>query len=297
MNTYLHYAKSAYLKDNIQNKLDIGTDGIEIQLLNVKKDLFWSKDWLSVLPQEQLDAIRIIHMPLTKTQYRDEFIENNYGIESKMGSDCFERVIERVLMLMERTLNQIGIVSHIELPDTVLKRSLIWPGENSVQKTAWDVHVNKLRELAAKYPQIMFYIENATLIESPLTSYRFVKEISRPNVKMCIDTCHLMMCQYAAKVLNDAGHPYYSIKDYFKMSRDYVGMLHFCGAADTGSGYGYGKGHGCVTDIKTAYKIYKILNKYNIVVPLTLEVREKDYTNCKNYESQLKICKAMESII
>ncbi len=295
MKPYLHYAKSAYLADNIQNKLDIGTDGIEIQLVNEKKDRFWENNWLSRISYEQLRMIRLIHMPLTKTLYKNEYIENNYGIESKLGSDCFKRVIERAERLSHCTGNTIGIVCHIELADIILKRSLIWPGNEPVQESAWDVHIKNMRDCAQNHPDLMFYIENTTLIESPLTSYRFVKEINMPNVRMCVDTCHLMMCQYAAKALKDSGHPYYSMNKYFKKSQEYIGLIHFCGAKDVGEGYGYGKGHGTVTSFKDAHRIYKMLDKYNIRVPLTLEVKEKEYTNCVNYEKQLRLCNVMES--
>ncbi len=291
---YLHYAKAAYTNSTIQNKLDIGTDGIELQLLEPHRDLFWKRNWLDLVDWECLNAIRLIHTPLTHARYKNEWIEYNYGIESKVGIECLRDIAEKASRLSDLTGNKIGIVCHLELPESILKRSVSWSGNMVKQDVAWDTNLLTMASIARMYPGLTFYIENTTLIQDPFTSFHFVEDLNVSNVRCCVDTCHLLMHQYIASRIKSEGVPECSLEEYFQTTQYRIGLIHFAGAADTGSGYGYGKGHGCVTSIKDAKAIYKILFDNNIIVPLTLEVRELNYENCENYKKQLEICTQME---
>ena len=301
MNTY--YTNSFYIKDNIQNKLDIGTDGIEIYLINPMLDSFWQNDYLNLITPEQLKTIKLFHMPISTSRLDGINVKNYFGIESKDGQFYLNRLLERIETIRSITKNEIGIVAHIENTDIKLKSTSIW-NYNSIRTdsiasiSAWDENVEYLQSIAIKYPCINIYITNNIFYDRPLTSYNFVKAVNLPNVKCCLNICHLQICEYMARQLRIKECPAFSLEQYLRITSDKIGIVHLSAAVPSSEGFGKGNGH-CANfkDDRSLSIIYQTLQKYNIKVPYVINIKEKDYMNCINYQNQIEQCKRVEKTL
>ena len=281
-----YFAKSNWSENRIKEKLSRGADGIEIQLLNPETDNFYKDNWKDYVYIKS-SKIKAVHFPLLK--------EEDFSIESIKCQKIFNKTIERIEKISKILEEKIYVIIHIEETVRTLKKIGLY--DNLVlfmQKTADD------------YKNLIFVIENTTthVLMQPLSNVIFVKDINKENVLTCLDTCHAYITQnllysITNEKFND-GISIISIHDFFENNKDVCGLIHLCGAANYGDGFGRGKGHGIafngIADPQLN-EIYNLYKEYNYKCPLTIEVREDSYdddTYSYNFEDTLKYAKELE---
>ena len=281
-----YFAKSNWSENRIKEKLNRGADGIEIQLLNPETDTFYKDNWKDYVYIKS-SKIKVVHFPLVKGY--------DFPIESIECQKIFNKTIERINEISEILEEKIRVVIHLEETVKTLKKVGLY-----------DNLVLLMQKAADEYDNLIFTIENTgahNLMQS-FSNVIFVKDINRKNVLTCLDTCHAyitqdMLSSITKEKFND-DIDICSVRDFFENNKDLCGLIHLCGAADYGDGFGHGKGHGVafsgIADPQLN-EIYNLYKEYNYKCPCTIEVREDSYeddTYSYNFEDTLRYAKELE---
>lgn len=285
------YAKSAYDRQQIKHRFEIGADGIELYTDSPLKDIFFYDDNFDLLPFEYLRQINIIHMPL---HFHEEDF-NNFGIDTLLGQNVLRALSKKVNMLQKITERNVGIVCHIERdkeylinqPESLAGSSILFMCNSVNNNNLWNKMIIFFQELAKEYPNITYYIENSALetVRNPETHLEFVKEVGLKNVKLCVNICHLQITKYYKSIIfNDTDK---SILEYLKSAKNNLGLIHLGSAANDKNGFGQNKGHGCDFNYNKALlrNILEYIYTENLNIPIVLNVKEDDYTQCNNYKN------------
>lgn len=294
---YRVFAKSALRLDEVNAKLDIGCDGIEIQLCDELLGSHGPHDWLDADEVFDLNSfvgkkIHSIHMPIIRNRGGDVTIER---ITDNEDSKLLDQVFYIANYFGEKEDRDIRIVMHSEISfETVMDQPSIW---HDIIK-----HIN---DMLLKYPRTILCLEN-------VTPFRHVKSgeilcltnnFFDDNVKLCkllrdsisvnenrigvvLDICHQGITEKYMKLIYELSNidmPDFSLETYLKIYAPYLKIIHFCDFKN----YGHDKNHG--TPFEDQEKVNQMLdlirNYVDIenIVYLTLEVYENDYVKNDNY--------------
>lgn len=280
------FAKSALKLAEIQSKLDIGCDGIEIQLLD---ELIQYKD----IPVNKIfdlgkfkDCnIKAVHAPLISGMdinieyigtYRKVF-ESVMYIANYFGQISGRKMI--VIIHSEQSLESLKLTGLIKTIQDYIK---IW------------LHT---------YPYIDIAIENV----SPVRGFNkdhiyFANNIKYDNVELAkylrdytssdrvgtvVDTCHAEMAAMTRNALQnrypDLPKEDYSMNEFFAINKDVIKLIHMSYTIESGMGKGR---HGMPFFKGSEEKIKEYLDlyeKYGYTCPVTLEVAEVDYLTSEGF--------------
>lgn len=298
MNRYVKpkiYAKAALTEEQIITKMNIGCDGLEIQLLGeLIKDRTCGK-YNRALDVFDMDAlikypVKAVHAPLVpgKGDVTLEFLTNSTNIT----------LLDQIFLIAELYGEEWNEMVTVILHSESFYKSLVDVGNQ------WGRVVSYIGMMLDKYPNTKLVIENVT----PLRGIEQGKELHLSNnwgfdnIKMvqelrkalninriftCLDTCHAMLAEkYIGglyEIVGDVPVPNLSMEEYFRRNAPYLGLIHLCDVK--GSGYGKGR-HGIPFTNETIYKCYDILSlyeKYSLCCPITLEVEETDFAISDGY--------------
>lgn len=291
------YAKSALSKTNIQDKINRGADGIEIQLLDelfsmTADELFErSKDFIIDAP------IKVVHAPL---------IENgDINVEYAESYEVLKRTCRLAQLIAEEKGEDIVTVIHVATTVDRLKRLGIY-----------DRVKNTLMTFIEDNPNIIIGIENVTSVSFDGNKISFddsyiinnghittanvllVNELNNDRIMCVIDFCHAMMTKkfFAAMnfYLDHDLNVNNIVQDIFDSAREKTILYHLAKAE--GSGYSDDEvvRHSCPFSIHNSYEtalLKEFLENYNRAIsynnrkniPVTIEVYENDYTNSHNF--------------
>lgn len=288
------YAKSALVKEQLDTKVNIGCDGIEIQLLSelIDGSVGHYKNVDDVFDLDSFNSynITVVHAPILSF----------YGLSDVTLEDFVDNDIiflEQVFKIANHfgKLNnrRTGIVVHSESNIQIMQ---------AIGET-WKRAVMFLGYLLFKYPYTELYIENVTPNRGTINNIILCNNFKFDNIEMVkrlreelhtdrigtvLDTCHAKISKmYMDKffsLMPDKKFEDLSMENYFKQNKDVIKLVHFADAA--GSGYGKGQ-HGtklCNDNIDFVESIINLYNKYNYTCPITLEVEEQDFKNSPNYK-------------
>lgn len=293
------YAKAALTQDQIKSKLDIGCDGIEIQLLaeliNGEVGHYHKAEDVYNLDDFKDYNIEVIHAPIlswyglsdvTLEDFVDEdmiFLEQVFKV-----ADYFGKLHNR------RTL----IVIHSETTVRLMK----------ALGDIWGRAIKFLGYLLLKYPNTEVGIENVTPlrgISKPIylcNNFKFDnvemaktlrEELNTDRIGTVLDTCHAKISKKYMNVIyeaiGDIEPENYDLEEYFKANKDTIKLIHL--ADFKGNGYGKGK-HGtklCDENIDFVEEFISLYNKYEYTCPITLEVEESDFILSSNYKESKQV--------
>ena len=294
------FAKAAMLFNQIESKIKIGCDGIEIQLLDelVFKDGSNYYDITDIFTLDKFShyPVRAVHAPiLSNFGLGDINIENfTSPVHFKLLENCFKLAN----FFGEIQDCRVIIVVHSEM------------SKDSMQNigTIWDDMVKMLGDLLYKYQYTEVAIENVT----PLRIGRklciglcngfyqdnisIVDELRRTlntdRIGTVLDTCHAIITKgyldalYGMLDKSNFVIPSFDLDTYFKANKGVVKLIHLCDAK--GDGYSGGN-HGIAfseenENLDTLKSIIDLYNFYEYSCPITLEVGETDFIGSPNYE-------------
>lgn len=281
------YAKSSMSHDQIKSKLNIGCDGIEIQLLGELVDPLTNK-YTSInqafdLKQYKDYPIKVIHSPIVSGDL-DFNLEQINNLNDRI---LFYNICELAEYFGKLQNQDILIVIHSEMSLKELKiigiLNLIIPVLDTVLKL---------------FPHIKIAIENTTPAHTKNGMLKLSNNFNGENVelvkyikdKICtdrigtvLDTCHAMISN---KYMNST-YPYntfdinYDLRRFFEINKDEIFLIHLANAI----GNGDGENHGTIFENeKECFNILDLYKEFNYKCPITLEVQEKDYLINNNYK-------------
>lgn len=280
------YAKSILSRDQLDSKINIGCDGIEIQLTNELIDLHTTK-YKTIyqafdLKQFNNYPIRAIHAPLIKG-----FDTNIEQLCDLNGQFLFYNICELAEYFGELQNRDIIVVIHTEERLDHLKTI------NNI--------LNNILLLIDKglklFPHIKMAIENVPPIDfidqnirlrnnvqgENIILVNYIKEQLNTNrVGTVLDTCHAIITKiYMEPICKIIGvEKDFSMKHYFEINKNDIMLVHLANVINNG----YGDNHGTVFENpEDCFKILDLYNEFNYKCPVTLEVREKDYLINNNY--------------
>lgn len=297
MNPEIHkpsiYAKASLDIAEIQEKIRCGCDAIE---LNLEEDfLQYGNDFLGHYGSELFDVkdIRVVHVPFNRDgeMLNLEWIFGHRDISVlrdvfSLAQYCGERWGHTVTVVVHSCMSMYDFMQYELLQERI---------------------VEKLDLLFSQYTRVELAVENGVPLEVGKTGqfslrlcngiYQDISEIVRwlrkrlgDRVGSVLDICHAMMTEKYLKILLQAmniGEMYpeqvmndINMEHFFQLNQGICKLIHF----NNSRGNGYRKNHGVsfekLDDVKGLLALYQ---KYQYHCPLTLEIREEDYLDCKNY--------------
>lgn len=288
------YAKSALKVADIEAKLDIGCDGIEIQLLSelVKNKLgtYYTAKEVFDLESLSIYPIKAVHVPILSF-----YGVNDITLEDFVDEDIvlLEEVFKIANYFGRKQNCSILIIIHSETTLQLMKRI----------GNLWTSILHSIDTLLEKYPYTELCIENVTPLRNIrdnhivlCNNFRYdnvdiatelKKELQTNRIGTVLDTCHAKISKkYIEGIYKIAGDRIcgdYSLDSYFRENKEVIKLIHL--ADMSGSGFG-SKSHGVpITEANEEFakQVIDLYNAYNYVCPITLEVYESDYLKNDNY--------------
>lgn len=298
------YAKAKFDAAQIEAKVEKKCDGIELHLLkemypnNIndlsKKDLFKTMKNAYDTTCLYLYPIRAVHIPMV--------YENIETLVTGNLSFILKETFKIAQKSAEIWGGPVILVVHCEGNYCLIKNM-----DNFLDKIK-----EKLYELLDEFPLVEVGIENVSPLMVKNNSVILRGGIYDDNIQLCqyinhsrvgttLDICHAQLTEKYMSVINrEYGGEIpvnYSMENFIKINAPYIKLIHL--ATYKGNGYGKGK-HGIgfedcnYPDIQNFVRLYK---KYGYNCPITLEVEEEDYYNCKRFEKTKELLeKALKEI-
>lgn len=293
-------AKSSMDFNQLDSKVRIGCDGIEIQLLS---ELVNGRigNYFTAKEVYNLDIIKTydiycVHAPILSF----------YGLSDVNLEDMVDMEDFKLLDQIFYIANEIGeyhnrrtiIIVHSEMS----RDKLIGLGDT------WKRVLNAVGCMLFKYPYTELAIENITPLRNahrkPLhlsnnfwydnivMAKELRKQLYTNRVGTVLDICHAKITEmYMNKIYELLGDEPedYSLDSYFERNKDYIKLIHLADMA--GSGYGKGQ-HGIKIGEEnrdTMKQFVELYNKYDYSCPVTLEVEETDFIVSEGYATTKKL--------
>ena len=220
-------------------------------------------------------------------------------IEYVESKDIIENTCRLANRIAKMQKHSVLVVCHIETHPETLKKIGIYDGL-----------VKYMRDLVGRYPDLEFAIENSHHFKTEGESLRFrdmnymasvilAKDVNHPRVGTCVDICHaLMEMRFVKHILGylegielDGTEKLYEkgLSAYFKANKGVIKLIHLATARTHGIGYD----HGMFFAKEDKEFLKGIIDLYEIYgyegTPITIEVKEDDYTNCLNFDITNKL--------
>lgn len=293
------YAKASLDKEEILEKIRCGCDAIE---LNLESDfLLYGKEFMGHYGKEMftLKDIQVVHIPFNQ----DEEMLNLEWIFGRKDISVLENVFALAQYCGELWNHNVIVVVH----------SCMSMYDFMQFELLQERMVCTLEELFVRYGRVELAIENTIPLEVGKKGqfmprlcngiYQGTSEIVRwlrgrlgERIGSALDICHAMMTEKYLKVLLQAAdimelYPISFVDDinmehFFQMNERICKLIHF----NNSRGNGYRKNHGVPFEkVEEVEDILKLYEKYQYQCPLTLEIREDDYLDCKNYRKTKRL--------
>lgn len=288
------YAKAALNKEQLDGKIKIGCDGIELQLLsefiNGKVGNYHNVEDVVNLEEYKNYDIRVVHAPILSVYglsdiTLEDFVDDDITFLEQVFkvADYFGSLHSRRTLIVIHSETTVGLMSAIG--DT------------------WGRVVKYLGYLLYKYPYTEVGIENVPPLRNALAdkielcnnfkfdnvdmALKLREELKTDRVGTVLDICHAkisdMYLNHIRLLIPEAKPEDYSLNAYFSANSGVIKLIHLADFA----GCGYGKGqHGTkITEENksTMEEVIELYNKYHYCCPITLEVEESDFISSPNY--------------
>lgn len=301
----LIYAKSALKKKDIDTKIAIGCDGIEIQLLSELVDgrvgRYFKADEAFELSKFKEYPIKVVHCPLLSSYGLvdvniESFVSRDFSLLEQVCyiADYFGKIQSRNVLVVVHSEMNIDNMIAVDILDKVVNTI----GYMLMKFRNIEVVLENVTPLRKVYKGEIYLSNNFHFDNVKIVQY-IRKELNTNRVGTCLDTCHAMIADKYIKeiyrIIGDIEYKDFSLESFFDVNKDVIKLIHLSDV--NGNGYGRGK-HGIRFTDKTKDRLKYIIGlyeKYTYKCPITLEVEETDYLICDGYketrETLLKIVK------
>lgn len=295
------YAKAALCSEQINTKLSIGCDGIEIQLLDELTINRQNGIYRAAANAYDLTGLRdvpvsAVHAPL---MCDDGYITLETIIDPK---DM--KLLEQIFSIA----NYYGMQQNKNIP--VILHSEVFYYMLADMGNMWARVVRSVDAVLSRFQRTELLIENVTPLRGiaegrtlhlsnnfTFDNVRLAVELRNllktTRIGTCLDVCHAMISkQYVDgiyKVLNTLPAPDLCLEEYYQQNVDVLKLVHL----STFSGNGYGDGqHSIGFTRETATSLCEILrmhSQFAETVPITIATVESDYAKSTNYRDTKRL--------
>lgn len=246
-----------------------------------------------------------VHAPIADANGIKESISiGTFHKEQRASNiELFKKCIEVANFLCD-TDNPI-VVTHIGTGFNLMDNKL-----NNLSKSYIDETLEEAREdlsilqdyIKNNYPKTILVVENMPSMaysskEEVLCWYfgrehdlpQFIESLNLPNIKTCLDICHLTTTMRLNKLQNP--HLKSSLDDYIKSYSKTLGLVHLNNCINLGEILRYHSQpflKDNENDIELLTNFFVSMQKYNIDCPITLEINETNYLTQLNVEHTIK---------
>lgn len=289
------YAKASLDINEIKEKIRCGCDGIEYNL--TEDFMIYGDAFRDHYPKDvfTLHNVEVVHVPYMANkqmmhmehifQHEDDSIIANVFDLAQYCADIWRH---RVLIVIHCGLSKYDFMEY-----ELFRKHL----------------ESRLADLFYKYPQVDMAIENVVAMEykeersepprlcngiflDTTEIVRYLRGKFGERIGTVLDVCHAMMTEkYMNLWLKEANfYPDdtedippkidYSIEHYFKANQHICKLIHFNDFVENGYMKNHGTGFTSQDKVNYLLGLYK---KYQYDCPLTLEIREEDYSDCVNF--------------
>ena len=287
------YAKASFHADEIKEKIKCGCDGLELHL---QKDFLEKGSCFeSCYPQElfRMHNIEAVHVPF----YGSGQVMNLEQIFQHEDVSPVRHVFRLAQYCADLWKHRILVVIHTSL-------SYYDFMEYELFRRRLDTLLSQFFE---EFPMVDLGIENVIPMEykehqgeSPRLCNGFFTDLTRivcdlrerfgERVGSVLDICHAAMTDKYMSVLLKAADFLpsihvpreldYSMERFFQIHQGICRLIHL----NDFTGNGYGENHGTpFSEQEKMDELMRLYRTYAFDCPLTLEIREEDYQDCKNY--------------
>lgn len=290
------YAKASLELDEIKEKIACSCDGIEYNLMDDFIKL--GKDFLSNYDEEIFHTkdIKVVHAPRCENK---EMMCIDRAFLKEDISDV-ENVFRLAQYLGEYWKHPMIVVIHCMISyQDFLEYELL---HNRM--------VRELERLFEKYPLVDLAIENGVFMEFKLGESRYprlyngiyidipeivewLRERLGSRIGSVLDICHAKMTEkYLPAILRETEYYDmieqshadvdidYGLEHYFEINQGICKLIHLNDLYKNGYGVNHGVGY---EDSDRIDEVLSLYQKYQYTCPITIEIREDDYLDCKNY--------------
>lgn len=296
------YIKSKIEPEQLENHILYDSDGVELQLFSEFESSVNYSELIQNLDYYADKGIKVIHTPFqynaTANKLMDLTLEDFIFREKSL----LHKILNFAEQLAVKTGVNILIVFHLHFHyDEVREFEFI------------DTYTEFFKNILEIYPHLEYCIENLTLfLGQSANPYNFYirgnysfsaaqlvstlrARLGTTRIGTVLDICHvgimnkIVDCIYS-EILTDTPKPDFSFRKYFVEFQSTLKLIHLAYF----SGTGYGKGHGVPFTSENEHILKEVLDlykEYHLDCPITLEVREDDYMDCKNYKQMVSLIK------
>lgn len=287
------YAKASFVSEEIREKIRCGCDGLEFNLQSdfLRKGSCFETCYLQEL--FTMHNVEVVHVPF----YDDGQVMNMEHIFQHADISPIQNVFRLAQYCADIWKHRVLVVIHTSLSYF-----------DFMEYELFRIRLEEeLRHLFEQFPMTDLAIENvvpmeykANREESPRLCngtftdvadiVRYLREHFGERVGSVLDICHAAMTEKYMHVLLAASdflpctkpprYLDYSMEHYFQIHQEICSLIHL----NDFTGNGYMRNHGTpFQDQKKLDALMELYTKYAYKCPLTLEIREDDYRDCKNY--------------
>lgn len=266
------------------DKINKKADAIELHLEDeiIKNSNWWNRELIDDLP------IKVVHAPLLDSD------------DVRLEIIAHRKIILDTCKFAQR-------IAEIKGYDIIVVIHLGMHPETMQQIGIYDSVKSFMEILLNTYPNLQFAIENVIRLnktyDGQSITFRavdftaaptFAKDMNNERVGTCLDTCHAMMdiaiMNLVKNHLGDESNRFNlqetegGLDSFFAANKDTIKLIHLA-RIDT---HGCGKDHGLgfkEKDKDQLAQIVSLYRKYHYMCPITIEVKEDDYNDAKNFAS------------
>lgn len=302
-NRTLHItAKSAAVREQIEHKLSLGADSIELQLLDELVDEYGyvSKPWRGNIDVNMLCnyPITAIHVPISRNMIMAEYMNNPVYVKQ------LTNVCEMANFIGSCRETVITVVIHAELDfEKMRNTAIVWSIEQAfsdiLEENKW-VKIAVENVVPVNYDGDPILRNNYKYENVKLVKYLREKMKHGDRVGTILDVAHAigservistLACSLGLSVRWQA----YELDRYFQENADWCFGIHL--ANMDGYGIEYDK-HGTPLqwDEENGANIEPLLlyDKYGYDCYICPEIREQDYCNCVNLRAAINIIRTYQ---
>ena len=302
------YAKAALDRGEFQEKIKCGCDGIEIQLMS--DYLIHGKEYRHYYEEELWKNynIEVIHTPgypqgqmmnIERIFLQEDIKVLEYVFA--LAEECAEIWKHRVMVIIHTSISFTNFLEY-EILQKRIKDNL---GKILDNYPLTDLVIENVIPLEYKTgnTESQIYLCNGYYMDV-IQIVKWLQCLYGDRIGSVLDVCHAKITKYYMEsLLQNAGLKNvtcmnetidFGMESYFQKYADTCRLIHFNNSVGNGFEVNHGIGFDDRKDVNAILQLY---HRYNYMVPLTLEISEVDYLDCKNYrrlKKQIEECENMK---
>ena len=298
-------AKSAINREQLEHRLALGADGIEIQMLDELDDSngFPTKDWHEHIDINMLVNYPIValHVPISKDMI---MLEHLHNVEYRTA---FKNICSLANFIGSVRETVVTVAIHSEMCyDKMLKIGLLndltYILDDMLSIFTW-VRIAVENVVPVNYDGVDIILRNNYKFDN-VTMVKYLRGFMQYGDRLgtLLDVAHAIGSKRVHNTISDVlkldvNKSGYELSEYYNANKDYCFGIHLANM----TGFGIkSKNHGTKIDYSKesgpAIEPLVLYDAYGYSCYICPEIKEKDYNNCVNLKAAIEIIRGYEKL-